>query len=152
MFAPPDPYTPKTALSPPGQESVFKTMARRTVPPPRRPPIRQPYQVRGQAPIRQQPTAPGPPQPGTLPPPPQMDPPTLGAPAGMPGTGGGFMAPPPPPGPAGMPGTGGGFQAPPPQATASSADVTLGPNFDAERARRLMIAQRMRSGGGTFQY
>jgi hypothetical protein len=138
MFAPPDPYAQKQrpGFSPAGQESVFKTMARRAVPPPRAP-IRQAPPVRAQAPIRQ-PNAvqPGPPQPGAPPPPPQMDPPT----------GGGFMSPPP------GPGTGGGFMAQPPQATASSADVNLGPNFDAERARRLMIAQRMRSGGGTFQY
>jgi hypothetical protein len=36
-----------------------------------------------------------------------------------------------------------------PQATGSSADVNLGPNFDADRARRLMMARRQYGPGSS---
>lgn len=144
MFAPP-------SLPSPTGESPFKAMARRMVPPPRRPgmppsPVRQP-QVQAQG---------APPAPPILR---AAPPPALPVAAGgLPQTGGGLMAPPPPPpgpppGPGGMPGTGGPLMAPPPAATASSADVNLGPNFDAERARRLLMARRQYGPGssGAFQ-
>lgn len=83
--------------------------------------------------------------PGGMPPPPIFQ-----APGGPPPAGGPAGAPPPvlqAPGGAGMPPPP-IFQAPAPQATGSSADVNLGPGFDAARAQRLKTAAQRYGPGG----
>lgn len=123
-----------TPPRPQGGGNFFRTMAQRRI---QRP-----------GPMAQAPAGPRlPPQPPMQPnqlpaqPPP---PPVFNAPpGGLPPTGGGFMAP--PPSPAG--------QAPAtPQATASSDDVSLGPNFEQQRLRRLAMAQAQAASPGRFQY
>lgn len=90
------------------------------------------------------PMEPGPPQPGGLPPPPpifQAPPPPAGGTRPMePMKPAGGMPPPPI------------FQAPPmPQATGSSADVDLGPGFDAARQQRLKTAQARMTGSPSLR-
>lgn len=95
------------------------------------------------------PMEPGPPQPGGLPPPPPI---FQAPPMPMGGAGGPAGLPPPPvfQAPGGLPGT---KPQPPamPQATASSADVDLGPGFDAARQQRLKTAQARMTGSPSLR-
>lgn len=128
-------YEGAPTRAPQPQGGFFRAMAQRRYgkpgadvrQPPRLPPQTQPPMQPNQAPMGQPPA----PMNAALP----------GAPGGMPGTGGGFGAAPP-----------GGSAPQATQATASSADVNLGPNFQAERLKRLAMAQAQAASPGRFQY